>query len=259
MNRRRRSRRPKPRRRPIARVPSRRDRRRRVGPAAGGAARRTRARCRAGGPAARSPCCATAARPTPRCSPRSPPRERTICFETYILAADATGDRVQGGADRARARRRRGARDLRRGRLVRPAGRAGSTSCAPPACEVIDFNPIAPWRRAVPAVASRSPQDHRRRRSRRVHRRPQHRERLRRGRGRRRRLARHALPRDRPDRRRSRADVPAHLAALRRRRLPGAAARPTRSRRPPVAPLIRLLDNTRRRAAHRPCAAPTCT
>src|SRR5262249_15905013 len=72
--------------------------------------------------------------------------ERSICFETYILAADAVGDRFKAVLiDRARA-----------GVVVRivydgvgsfglPDAWVGELRTA--GCEVIDFNPIAPWRR----------------------------------------------------------------------------------------------------------------
>src|SRR6185295_17002191 len=70
----------------------------------------------------------------------------TICFETYILASDATGDRFKAVLiDRARA-----------GVTVRIIYDAvGSFGIAESwvnemrdaGCEVIDFNPIAPWRR----------------------------------------------------------------------------------------------------------------
>lgn len=71
--------------------------------------------------------------------------ERSICFETYILAADATGDRFKAVLiERARA-----------GVAVRviydavgsfglPDHWVGELRAA--GCEVIDFNPIAPWR-----------------------------------------------------------------------------------------------------------------
>jgi cardiolipin synthase len=72
--------------------------------------------------------------------------ERTICFETYILAADQTGDRFKAVlSERARA-----------GVAVRviydavgsfglPDSWVGELRAA--GCQVIDFNPIAPWRR----------------------------------------------------------------------------------------------------------------
>ena len=100
-----------------------------------------------GAPAARSPCCATAARPIPRCSPRSPRRSESICFETYILAADATGDRFKAALIERATRRRQGPPDLRRGRLVRPARELGRRPARTPGSRSIDFNPIAPWRR----------------------------------------------------------------------------------------------------------------
>ena len=71
--------------------------------------------------------------------------QRSICFETYILAADATGDRFKAVLiERARA-----------GLAVRviydavgsfglPDHWVGELRTA--GCEVIDFNPIAPWR-----------------------------------------------------------------------------------------------------------------
>lgn len=72
--------------------------------------------------------------------------QRSICFETYILASDATGDRFKAVLlDRARA-----------GVAVRIIYDAvGSFGLADSwvdelreaGCEVIDFNPIAPWRR----------------------------------------------------------------------------------------------------------------
>jgi cardiolipin synthase len=72
--------------------------------------------------------------------------ERTICFETYILAADRTGDRFKAVLmDRARA-----------GVKVRIIYDAVGSFGLPDSwvdelraagCAVIDFNPIAPWRR----------------------------------------------------------------------------------------------------------------
>ncbi|HET9622542.1 MAG TPA: phosphatidylserine/phosphatidylglycerophosphate/cardiolipin synthase family protein [Kofleriaceae bacterium] len=72
--------------------------------------------------------------------------ERSICFETYILAADRTGDRFKAVlAERARA-----------GVAVRIIYDAVGSFGLPVSwvddlraagCEVIDFNPIAPWRR----------------------------------------------------------------------------------------------------------------
>src|SRR5579872_1250002 len=72
--------------------------------------------------------------------------ERSICFETYILAADAIGDRFKAVLiERARA-----------GIAVRIIYDAVGSFGLPDAwvgelraagCEVIDFNPIAPWRR----------------------------------------------------------------------------------------------------------------
>jgi cardiolipin synthase len=72
--------------------------------------------------------------------------ERSICFETYILAADAVGDRFKAVLiERARA-----------GIAVRIIYDAVGSFGLPDAwvgemraagCEVIDFNPIAPWRR----------------------------------------------------------------------------------------------------------------
>ncbi|MDQ3337676.1 MAG: phospholipase D-like domain-containing protein [Myxococcota bacterium] len=71
--------------------------------------------------------------------------QKTICFETYILAADATGDRFKSVLiERAHA-----------GiavRLIYDAvgsfGLPGSwvEDLRAAGCEVIDFNPIAPWR-----------------------------------------------------------------------------------------------------------------
>lgn len=71
---------------------------------------------------------------------------RSICFETYILAADATGDRFKAALiERARA-----------GIAVRiiydAVGSFGLSEAwvdelRAAGCEVIDFNPIAPWRR----------------------------------------------------------------------------------------------------------------
>ncbi|HEX8113652.1 MAG TPA: phosphatidylserine/phosphatidylglycerophosphate/cardiolipin synthase family protein [Kofleriaceae bacterium] len=72
--------------------------------------------------------------------------QRSICFETYILAADVTGDRFKAALiERARA-----------GVAVRVIYDAVGSFGLPDAwvnelraagCEVIDFNPIAPWRR----------------------------------------------------------------------------------------------------------------
>src|SRR5262249_60739114 len=72
--------------------------------------------------------------------------ERSTCFETYILAADATGDRFKAVLiDRARA-----------GIAVRVIYDAVGSFGLPDAwvgelraagCDVIDFNPIALWRR----------------------------------------------------------------------------------------------------------------
>lgn len=72
--------------------------------------------------------------------------ERTICFETYILAADVTGDRFKAVLiERAQA-----------GIAVRIIYDAVGSFGLPDSwvdemraagCEVIDFNPIAPWRR----------------------------------------------------------------------------------------------------------------
>jgi len=72
--------------------------------------------------------------------------ERTICFETYILAADVTGDRFKAVlSERAQA-----------GVSVRIIYDAVGSFGLPQSwvdelraagCEVIDFNPIAPWRR----------------------------------------------------------------------------------------------------------------
>ena len=73
---------------------------------------------------------------------------RSICFETYILAGDRTGDRFKEVlAERARA-----------GVAVRVIydavgsfGLPGSfvAELRDAGCEVIDFNPIAPWRRKM--------------------------------------------------------------------------------------------------------------
>jgi cardiolipin synthase len=72
--------------------------------------------------------------------------ERTICFETYILAADRIGDRFkQALIERARA-----------GVAVRIIYDAVGSFGLPDSwvdelrragCQVIDFNPISPWRR----------------------------------------------------------------------------------------------------------------
>jgi cardiolipin synthase len=72
--------------------------------------------------------------------------QRSICFETYILAADAIGDRFKAVLiNRARA-----------GVAVRIIYDAVGSFGLPDAwvdelrtagCQVIDFNPIAPWRR----------------------------------------------------------------------------------------------------------------
>jgi len=72
--------------------------------------------------------------------------QRSICFETYILAADATGDRFKAVLiDRARA-----------GVAVRVIYDAVGSFGLPDSwvdelreagCQVIDFNPISPWRR----------------------------------------------------------------------------------------------------------------
>src|ERR1041384_8341742 len=72
--------------------------------------------------------------------------QRSICFETYILAADATGDRFKAVLmERARA-----------GIAVRIIYDAVGSFGLPDSwvdelrdagCQVIDFNPIAPWRR----------------------------------------------------------------------------------------------------------------
>jgi cardiolipin synthase len=74
--------------------------------------------------------------------------ERSICFETYILAADATGDRFKAVLiERARA-----------GVAVRIIYDAVGSFGLPETwlaeiraagCEIIDFNPIAPWRRRI--------------------------------------------------------------------------------------------------------------
>jgi cardiolipin synthase len=71
--------------------------------------------------------------------------QRTICFETYILAADTTGDRFKAVLiERARA-----------GVAVRVIYDAVGSFGLPDSwvndlrdagCDVIDFNPIAPWR-----------------------------------------------------------------------------------------------------------------
>lgn len=72
--------------------------------------------------------------------------QREICFETYILAGDRTGDRFKAALiERARA----GVAV----RLIYDAVGSFGLSAAWVAdlreagCEVIDFNPIAPWRR----------------------------------------------------------------------------------------------------------------
>jgi cardiolipin synthase len=72
--------------------------------------------------------------------------QRSICFETYILAADATGDRFKAALiERARA-----------GVAVRVIYDAVGSFGLPESwvdelraagCQVIDFNPISPWRR----------------------------------------------------------------------------------------------------------------
>ena len=72
--------------------------------------------------------------------------ERSICFETYILAADLTGDRFKAALiERARA-----------GVAVRIIYDAVGSFGLPESwvdelrsagCQVIDFNPISPWRR----------------------------------------------------------------------------------------------------------------
>jgi len=72
--------------------------------------------------------------------------QRSICFETYILAADATGDRFRAALiERARA-----------GVAVRVIYDAVGSFGLPESwvdelraagCQVIDFNPISPWRR----------------------------------------------------------------------------------------------------------------
>src|SRR5882757_831674 len=72
--------------------------------------------------------------------------QRSICFETYILAADATGDRFRAALiERASA-----------GVTVRIIYDAVGSFGLPDSwvdelraagCQVIDFNPIAPWRR----------------------------------------------------------------------------------------------------------------
>ena len=72
--------------------------------------------------------------------------QRSICFETYILAADATGDRFKAALiERART-----------GVAVRVIYDAVGSFGLPESwvdelraagCQVIDFNPISPWRR----------------------------------------------------------------------------------------------------------------
>jgi cardiolipin synthase len=72
--------------------------------------------------------------------------QRTICFETYILAADRTGDRFKEVLiERARA-----GVEVRIiydavGSFGLPDSWVGELRTA--GCQVIDFNPIAPWRR----------------------------------------------------------------------------------------------------------------
>jgi cardiolipin synthase A/B len=72
--------------------------------------------------------------------------ERTICLETYILAADRTGDRFKSVLiERARAGVKvRIIYDVV-GSFALPESWVGELRRA--GCEVIDFNPIAPWRR----------------------------------------------------------------------------------------------------------------
>ena len=61
----------------------------------------------------------TVRRPSTRCSRSSRGAERWVHFENYIIRDDHTGRRFARRADRARARRRAGARPVRRARLVR--------------------------------------------------------------------------------------------------------------------------------------------
>jgi cardiolipin synthase len=72
--------------------------------------------------------------------------QHTICFETYILAADRTGDRFKAVLiERARAGVKvRIIYDVV-GSFGLPQGWVDEMRAA--GCEVIDFNPIAPWRR----------------------------------------------------------------------------------------------------------------
>ncbi|HEY0990880.1 MAG TPA: phosphatidylserine/phosphatidylglycerophosphate/cardiolipin synthase family protein [Kofleriaceae bacterium] len=72
--------------------------------------------------------------------------ERTICFETYILAADRTGDRFKAVLiERARAGVRVRVIYDAVGSFGLPDSWVDELRSA--GCAVIDFNPIAPWRR----------------------------------------------------------------------------------------------------------------
>ncbi|HEU4727816.1 MAG TPA: phospholipase D-like domain-containing protein, partial [Kofleriaceae bacterium] len=72
--------------------------------------------------------------------------QHTICFETYILAADGTGDRFREVLiGRARAGVRVRIIYDAVGSFGLPESWVGELRAA--GCEVIDFNPIAPWRR----------------------------------------------------------------------------------------------------------------
>jgi cardiolipin synthase len=71
--------------------------------------------------------------------------ERSICFETYILAADATGDRFKAVLiERARASVAVRIIYDAVGSFGLPEAWVGELRAA--GCEVVDFNPIAPWR-----------------------------------------------------------------------------------------------------------------
>ena len=101
--------------------------------------------------------CATAARRSRRCSRRSPPPSTR---STSRPTSSPPTPRASGSSTPARARagRREGADPVRRGRLVRARRCVARTSCATPGLEVIDFNPIAPWRRRLRTSSHR---DHR--------------------------------------------------------------------------------------------------
>ena len=91
-------------------------------------------------------------------------RKRTICFEIYILASDHTGDRFKEALI-ARAKAGVAIRvDLRRASARSACSSAYVAELRAAGIQVIDFNPIAPWRARCEPVASRSPQDPRRRR-----------------------------------------------------------------------------------------------